>query len=195
MIMDNPGILLNNRWEDTAKAIITEFYKYAGKDAPEWIDYIMEEDVSGQSDEETELEIRAFLINAITEAYTKHFKTFSSIQQNNESDRAIQDTSIWSRLDFCLKNQLISYLHQHRQRGEEYPSIVITSDIMNVLKKYDMRNLTTLKDIADELDFEYKTIELSKLRKTIRAVIAPRDKFVLLLDAGLGSIDRTDEDR
>jgi hypothetical protein len=62
---------------------------------------------------------------------------------------------------------------------------VITSDIMGILRKYDMRNITTLKDIADELDFECESIYLPALNKTIRAIVAPRSKFIALLDAKL----------
>lgn len=53
---------------------------------------------------------------------------------------------------------------------------------MGILKKHDIRNITTLKDIADELDFEYKPICLLTVNKTIGAVIAPRNKFVALLE-------------
>lgn len=88
-IIGNPNVLLDNRWEETAKIILTEFYKHAGKDAPEWIDYIMEEDVSGQADEEMELEIRALLVNAITEAYSRHVKTLSPMQQSDEVDKIL----------------------------------------------------------------------------------------------------------
>jgi hypothetical protein len=45
MIIDNPSVLLDTRWEDTAKLILKEFYKYAGykdEEIPKWIDYILE---------------------------------------------------------------------------------------------------------------------------------------------------------
>jgi hypothetical protein len=77
-------------WEDTAKIILLEFYKYAGKDTPEWIDYIMEEDVSGQADEESELEIRAFFINIINDAYNKFVRTLPLEKQNDTIAKAIQ---------------------------------------------------------------------------------------------------------
>jgi hypothetical protein len=183
MILSNPNILLNNRWEDTAKIIITEFYEYACKDTPEWIDLIMEEDVSFQSDEETELELRAFLVNMINDGYNKFVRTLPLESQNDTISRAIGDVSKWTRLDLCIKNKIVPFLHYHQERYSNHQSIAITSDIMSVLKKYDMRNITTLKDIADELDFEYKSVKLGG--KVIWVAMTSRENFGKLLDADL----------
>ncbi|HKG87159.1 MAG TPA: hypothetical protein VKA95_02445, partial [Nitrososphaeraceae archaeon] len=197
MIIDNPSVLLDNRWEDTAKLILKEFYEHAGckdEEIPKWIDYILEEDVSGQADEETELELRAFLVNMINDAYSKYVRTLPLEQQNDAVDKAIRDTSIWSRLELCLKGKILPFLHEHYDRDSGYDgdtSIIITSDVMGVLKKYDMRNIVTLKDIADELDFEYKRVKLGG--KTVWAVKTARQKFVALLDGKLETINDDDQ--
>lgn len=189
-IVNNPDILLNNRWEDTAKIVLTDFYKYVDKKTPEWINYIMDEDVSGQADEETELEIRAFLMNAITEVYSRHLRTLPLEQQKDALDKLLENSSIWPRLDFCLKNQLLPFLHQHKEKNKEYPSIIITSDIMAILKKSNIPSITTLQDLADELDFTFKVITMGG--KSVRAIVISRQKFVALLDA---KIEESDNDK
>lgn len=53
--------ILNYYWEDSAKVILREFYKAAGRGAPEWIDRLVEQDQIEAHVEEGKLKLRALL--------------------------------------------------------------------------------------------------------------------------------------
>jgi hypothetical protein len=71
------SILLSDKsHEDMAKEIITEFYKSVGKSKPEWLDRVIEQrSIVEENTEWAYFEVRGFLMDHITEAYSRHIRT------------------------------------------------------------------------------------------------------------------------
>lgn len=149
-LMENPDILKTKQWEDLAKVILAEFYKTGGIEGPKWLDNFIEQKSIEESSDETHFELRAFFMETITNTYSRHIKTLTP----NQSQDIVLDVSFASRLNFCLNNELIPFLHQHINKRNE-TEIAITADIFVELKKRKIQNITHLRDLANELGFEY----------------------------------------
>ena len=76
-ITENPQVL-NLYWEDTAKAVLEAFYKTVGKDSPQWIDRLVEQDQIEAHVEEGKLKLRAFFVRVINETYNAHIRTLTT---------------------------------------------------------------------------------------------------------------------
>ena len=152
-------------YDDMAKEIITEFYRLADKDKPEWLDRLYEQrSIIEENTERAYFEIRAFLMNQISDAYTRHIRT---MYKDHDPEIIIE---FQKRLDFCLQNKLIPYLHEHN-RKDGVKEIRITHDILTELhRKIDhLEGVTTMQDLAKELpDFQY-----------INGKIGPKSGWVL----------------
>jgi hypothetical protein len=133
------SIFLKNDWKDITKRILTEFYQYADKEAPEWIDYFIEQrDAIDESNEKTMFTLRSFLVTKINEIYSRHGGT------DNMAD------NLSERLEYCLHNELISFLHDMKD------NIIITHAIIDEINiKNRIENITSLKDIGLHLGLEY----------------------------------------
>ena len=75
------SILFNSdkSYDDMAKEIITEFYKSAGKDRPSWLDWTLCSKVycfKGKP-EQAYFQLRGFLMGQVTNAYSRHIRTYS----------------------------------------------------------------------------------------------------------------------
>jgi hypothetical protein len=149
-VIDHPDVLATKQWEDIAKIILTELYNAAGKDKqpPSWLNYLVEQKAIEESSEETHFQLRAFFMDIITNAYSRHIRTLTPNQE------VILDISFVSRLDFCLNNDLIPFLHKHTNRNNR-SEIAITADVFAELKKQKIENITHLRDLGNELGFEY----------------------------------------
>jgi hypothetical protein len=175
-VIDHSDILATKQWEDIAKVILTEFYNAGGKEPPSWLDYLVEQKVIEESSEETHFELRGFFVDKITNAYSRHIRTLTSNQE------VVLDISFASRLDFCLNNDLIPFLHQHTNRKNE-TEIAITADIFTELKKQKIENITHLRDLATELGFEYCQRKLGGIQTKV--VCGERKKFIDLLEGNI----------
>jgi hypothetical protein len=133
--------------EDITKEILTEFYKSAGRDKPEWLDRLFEQrSIVEENTEWAYFEIRGFLMDNITEAYSRHIRSLYK-----EQDPGIV-IDFNTRLNFCMTNKLLPYLHEYtRKDGTE--EIVITHDILKELtRKLDhIEGITTLEDLGKEI--------------------------------------------
>ena len=71
------SILLSDKsHEDMAMEIITAFYKSVSKDRPEWLGRQFEQrSIVEENTENAYFEIRAFLMDHITDAYSRHIRT------------------------------------------------------------------------------------------------------------------------
>jgi hypothetical protein len=147
-VIDHHDILTTKQWEDIAKTILTELYNTADKQQPSWLDYLVEQKAIEESSEETHFQLRAFFMDIITNAYSRHIRTLTPNQE------VILDISFVSRLDFCLNNDLIPFLHKHTNRNNR-SEIAITADVFAELKKQKIENITHLRDLGNELGFEY----------------------------------------
>ena len=177
-VIDHPDILATKQWEDIAKIILAEFYNAADREPPSWLYYLVEQKAIEESSEETHFELRAFFMDIITNAYSRHIKTLTP----NQSHDIVLDISFASRLNFCLDNELIPFLHQHINRKEQH-EIAITADIFTELKKRKIENITHLRDLGNELGFEYCQRKLGG-RQT-KVVCGERKKFIKLLEGNI----------
>ena len=124
-IKPEESILFSDKsYEDMAKEILTEFYKSVGKNKPEWVDRIFEQrSIVEENTEQAYFELRGFLMDQITNAYSRHIRTLYK-----EQDPGVIINFI-TRLNFCLTNKLVPYLHEHTRR-DNAPDIIITHDIL-----------------------------------------------------------------
>ena len=65
-IMTHPDVL-DLYWEDIAKLILREFYKMVGKEPPEWIDRLVEQDQIEAHVNDGRLRLRGFFVRAIND--------------------------------------------------------------------------------------------------------------------------------
>jgi hypothetical protein len=168
--------------EDMAKEIITEFYKSAGKDRPEWLDRVFEQrSIVEENTEWAYFEVRGFLMDQITDAYSRHIRTLYK-----EQDPGVT-IDFKTRLNFCIKNKLIPFLHSHtRKDGTE--EIVITHDMLRELtKKLDhIEGITTLEDLGKEIPgFEYCQRKLGPDNRNTKVLAGKYDEFADFLEGGI----------
>ena len=93
-------------------------------------------------------------MNQISEAYTRHSRTINPSFETNI------EITFEMRLNYCLRNKVIPYLHDHiRQDGtKEVREIRITHDMLTELHKKaeHLEGVTTMEDLAKELpNFRY----------------------------------------
>jgi hypothetical protein len=168
--------------EDIAKEVITEFYKSVGKDKPQWLDSVFEQrSIVEENTEWAYFEIRGFLMNHITEAYSRHIRT---LHKEHDPDIVID---FLTRLNFCITNKLLPYLHAHKRKdGTE--EIVITHDILRELtKRLDhIEGITTLEDLGKEIPgFEYCQRKLGSNNKNAKVLAGKREDFVKFLEGNI----------
>jgi hypothetical protein len=102
--------------------------------------------------EQPRYELRGFFIEAITNAYSRHYRALTSL--TDQEDQKYRDINFKNMLDFCLDKNLLPYLHRHRLNWQ----IMITADILSQIKRVgkEIEGLTHLTDLAQLLGFEYK---------------------------------------
>ena len=68
-----------------------------------------------------------------------------------------------TRLNFCLTNKLVPYLHEHTRR-DNAQEIIITHDILTELKRSidHIEGITTMEDLGKEIPgFDYTSRRLA----------------------------------
>jgi hypothetical protein len=114
IVKDKPDILFSadKSHEEITKEIIIEFYKLANRPAPEWLDFKLEYSKVGIEDKTHEIyfALRGFFMNAITDAYSRHIRTL----YKSQDPEVVID--FLTRLNFCLDNKLVPFLHKHTNK-------------------------------------------------------------------------------
>jgi hypothetical protein len=174
-ILDNQADLLSNNklidWKELSRRILEEFYDAAGREAPEWISYFVEETQLADSKEDIELLLRAYLLQKINETYNRHCRNISCV-----------DSSFTERFDFCLQHKLIPFLNSLNNVDKEQ-EVVITTDLMHELgqQKVDW-SISSLTEVAGIIpDFKYG--QKKRGGKNVRAAYGSKEKFIEFLDA------------
>ena len=169
--------------DDMAKEILSEFYKSVGKDKPEWLDRVYEQrSIVEENTEWAYFEVRGFLMDHITEAYSRHIRTLYKEQDPG----IVIDFS--TRLEFCIKNKLLPFLHSHT-RKDNTEEIVITHDILKELtKKLDhIEGITTLEDLGKEIPgFEYCQRKLGPDNRNTKVLAGKQEDFAKFLEGEIG---------
>ncbi len=169
-ITDNSNELLKRSWKELSKDILRGFYQFAEIDIPKWIEYFEEQrDAVDESTEMTHFDLRAFLLNKINEIYSRY--RFDGNQ--NMADNSL---NLVSKLRYCLQNKLISFFQEIND-----DNLLITVDIMKELKKGNLENITSLKDVGILLNFKYMNKSFNG--KKMRVLEGNIDNLVNFLEA------------
>ena len=118
--------------DELAVEIITEFYKSVGKDKPEWLDSTFKQrSIMEENTEQAYFEIRNFLVETITNAFSRNFRSFNYASAQTIEDENIvpNNAGLLVRLNFCLDNDIIPFLHKHG-RKDGIDEIIISHDIL-----------------------------------------------------------------
>jgi len=157
-IMEHKEFLLDGKkdWKEIAEIIFTEIYKAVQKEPlAEWIKYFVKENQMADSKEDVELLFRSFLINKVNETYNKYYRNIEKIIiTNSDSNVEVPNLQFSSRLDFCLKHNLIPFLNPIKI-NDKNNLIAITSDLVHELKK-KIPQISSLYEVTAIINgFEY----------------------------------------
>jgi hypothetical protein len=114
----------------------------------------------------------------ITEAYSRHIRTL----YKDQDPGVVVD--FYTRLNFCLTNKLLPYLHEHT-RKDGVGEIVITHDILKELTKRQdhIEGITTLEDLGKEIPgFQYCQRKLGPEKRNTKTLAGKREDFVKFLE-------------
>jgi hypothetical protein len=154
--------------------ILTEFYKAADVDIPEWIDYFVPEvDHASDQEEEPTQVIRAFFINEVNNSFSRHYRTLK-LYDDIKEDQILNNIKFLNRLLFCIDNDLIPFL-KRKKDGE----IIIMQSVLSDLKKQRINNIITLSELARMLQGEVKPVKLNG--KTVRLLVLSFNSLVHFL--------------
>jgi hypothetical protein len=171
-------LLLDDKkdWKEIAEMILTEMYKSVGKEPPEWIKYFVKENQMADSKEDIDLLFRSFLIDKINETYNKYYRNIEKpIILHSDSNAEVPNLPFSSRLDFCLKYNLIPFLNP-LNINDENDVIAITSDLVHELKK-KISQISSLNEVAAIIEgFEYGQKRVNG--KNIRTVYGTKKQLL-----------------
>lgn len=139
-IMKNPE-LLKKPWNEIGIEVLRAFYSSVDKEAPKWIDDMVERVEISDSIDDAYLNTRSYLTSIIIESYSR----FSG---EHGQYRA---ASLIDKLEVCCTQHLIPSIEKHED------CYVITQAMMHKLRsdKYDGYVGGSLKGFAGVLGFEY----------------------------------------
>ena len=180
-ILKNQNIILDGKkdWNEISKTILAEMYDSVGLQTPEWINFIAQENIYEESKEDLDLVLRGYLINKINETYNKYHKSIDA------SSADVPNLSFENRLDFCLTHKLIPFLNTNKNK-----EILITSDLLNEIKKQRINHITSLSQIAKMMDgFEYRQKKLGD--RNVRTAYGTHNQLIDFL--GIEEKEEKDE--
>ena len=153
-ILENQEILINNKtnWIDIAKRILVEFFKAAGMDIPDWIEYFVQETQVQDAALEQEQIVRGFFVKAINEAFSRNYRVLTP---REDEDEVITKQTIDNRLDFCCNKELIPFL---RKKDD---CILIFHDILHELKNRRIISIIHLTQLARMFQSEVRPIKVN----------------------------------
>jgi hypothetical protein len=147
--------------------ILTEFYKAAGKEVPQWIDdFVQETQVQDIAEEQDQI-VRGFLMKVVNDT---HSKSYVSLTTSTDREH-LKNRDFESRLVFCLDNDLIPFL-KRKSTGE----VLITHDIVKEMKAQRINHISNLSELGRILQCEVKPTKLGG--KTARMVTISIQKFI-----------------
>jgi hypothetical protein len=179
-IIQNPSLLKEIPWYELGSRIICDFYNTAGKTIPEWIDILQLSDVVEESNENTFFEIRAFFEQEVIDAYRK-----DPIHTRDEVDRIINaEISFEQKLDHCIKQRLIPYLHYHFDKKTNISQVIITQNVISELHSKKISNMITLQSLSDEIEgFRIKSMRINN--KVMKVAAGSYDHFLRFISFNL----------
>ena len=178
-LLKNQDVIIDdeNDWRAIAKIVLVEFHKTVGLDLPDWIDMISDGNQFEDAVDEEEEIIRGFFKKKINDTFSKNYKSITSWEDQKDDSSINKHKTMESRLNFCLDNQLISFMHRNNTNSGE---IRITKDILKEFRDADINSIQHFTDLANLLGAEYKTTKIDG--KPVRAVNVPIDKLTTFIE-------------
>jgi hypothetical protein len=156
----------NNDWRSIAKIMLVEFHKSVDLNLPGWIEMISDGNPFEDAEVEEEELIRGYFKRKINDTFSKNYRALVPWQEQQVDCATNKYKLMEMRLNFCLDNQLISYL---RRKNSNPSEILITKDILKELRDADISSIQHFADLARLLRADYKPAKLD--HKPVRAII------------------------
>jgi uracil-DNA glycosylase len=174
-LMTNQEIITNekNDWIVISKMILVELYKAANLNLPDWIDMFLDGNQNEDAEAEEEEIIRGFFKNKINGIFSRNYKSIVPWEEQKDDSSINKNRTIESRLNFCLDSQLIPFLRRKNSNSSE---ILITKDILNEIRNYNISSIQHLTDLAVLLGADHKPTKVD--RKPKRALIIELSKLI-----------------
>lgn len=130
-------------------------------------------------DAETEEEeiIRSFFKKKINDTFSKNYKSIVPWEDQKDDSSINKYKTIESRLNFCLDNQLITFMRRKNTNSSE---ILITIDILKELRDTDISSIQNFTDLARLLGGDIKPTKVDM--KTARPIATSIAKFIDFID-------------
>jgi hypothetical protein len=180
-VSENPEILTYSSytWHEAATKILKAFYASVGKGAPTWIDLVAEQNLVLEAGEEKQFELRGFLQQAIMEAYRREVYTNPDPATLDNDGKRIKEMSVSfdQKINYCLENKSVTFLHLVKRNSGHEREIAITSNIRSELQKYDRtKSVMTMNALASKIPgFESDLRNVGGAR--VRVICGPYSKF------------------
>ena len=146
------------------RLLLKEFHKVAGLDLPDWIEMVSDgNDFEDAVIEEEEI-IRGFFMKKINDTFAKNYKSMVSWEDQKDDSCINKNKTMESRLNFCLDNQLFSFM---RRKNTNHSEILITKDILKEFNDADISSIQTFTDLARLMGADYKPTKIDG--KPVRA--------------------------
>lgn len=169
-IVKNPEV----DWESLAKLIITEFYKLAGKEAPEWLSLTVKQDSFQELSEAKKETMRSLIIDYINKKYALHVS-------KNYSEHSLL---IAERIHTLIELEQIPFMSYGKNNKT---MLYITRSITDIFKEANMRNIPDLPQLAKDMEMEYEPSGyIPGLKKNGAHIRGHVDKFLEFLKPALG---------
>jgi hypothetical protein len=200
-VIEHPDLILgysSHLWYEPATIILKEFYKSVDLKPPDWIDLLAEQTLVKESSEETQFELRGFLQQQINEAYRRDVYTnpdpSTIVETDNGIVRNIRHVSFSEKIDYCLYNKSIPFLHLCKRNHGQENEVAVTSNIRSEMRKYDRSaSGTSMKSLASKMQgFDYDLRSLGG--KRVRVICGPKSEFYDFLNCEFSELEARDGD-
>jgi hypothetical protein len=178
--MNHPECLLLPNKEECdpikfATSILKEFYLSANRNLPNWIDLFVEEHALESNSDETRLQIRAFFIYTINEAFQRYSRVIGI-------GEVVETKPLKERLQFCLEHNAIPFLVWTKDGN----TVVVLSNVMKEMYSnqrfgIDRTEIASMQELAHMMGLEYGQKWLNGANT--RVVFGENSKFVQFIDS------------
>jgi len=183
-IAENPEILreaswVGDRWLQVAESLLKEAYRWAGLDAPEWLNLNYRSEGVTSVYEDVREKVRVFLVERINDEYNKAVGRVIVVESEGGGAREKEywryELPLEERIKLALKQMLIPWLIL---RGEK---VYITTGILDELRRAVGDVVGNLRNLAELLGWEYDdkhSIRMGKIVKNLSVIIVPLEEFI-----------------
>jgi hypothetical protein len=183
-IAENPEILreaswVGDRWLQVAESLLKETYRWAGLDAPEWLNLNYKSEGVTSVYEDIREKVRVFLVERINTEYNKAVGRVIVVESEGGGAREREywryELPLEERIRLALKQALIPWLIL---RGEK---VYITTGILDELRKTVGGVVGNLRNLAELLGWEYNdkhSIRMGKIVKNLSVIEVSLEDFI-----------------